>query len=129
MYKVSAVNDTIFDIDIVSLNDFDKIHKAGNSVSDIVSFYGSSPYDYVKNGYQSVMSKVNPPEVEQYGLSIIWQTISCKITNITDNKLNFLDDNFYIVFDEKPEKNGLYTFEISIKYTHKTLKNTVTMEF
>ncbi len=34
-----------------------------------------------------------------------------------------------LVLNQLPEKSGTYTFEVTIKLSEKTLKNTVTMEF
>ncbi len=125
----SVVNDTIMDIEVVCNEDFDDMHKAGSSLSDIIDFYGSSPYEYIKNGYKEMKPLIRSQIVLDYGLGIIWQVVNCGISDIADVNLKYFQDYFYLVFDELPTQRGTYTFEVSIKLSKKELKNTVTVEF
>ncbi len=128
-YSHTTVNDTIVGIDVVCREDYDNAHKAGSSVADIVDFYGSSPYDYIQNGYKDTSPTESFPVVKDYSLGITWSVITCNIANVADVDMKFLDAQFYLVFDKLPAKSGTYTFDVSVKFSKKTLKNTVTMEF
>ena len=125
----TLVNDTIMGIDVVCREDYDNAHRAGCSVSDIVDFYGSSPYEYIQNGYKDTSPAEIFPSVNNYKLGITWRVTTSNIANIADVKMKFFDHHFYLVFTKLPTKSGIYTFEVTMKLSKKTLKNTVTMEF
>ena len=125
-----VANDTIMSIDVVCNEDFDGTHKAGHSVSDIVDFYGSSPYNFIRNGYNHTQSGGCYTQImKDYGLGIDSELTMCRITDIAAENVKFFDTHFYLVFDKLPAKSGTYTFDVSIKLSKKTLQNTVTMEF
>ncbi len=128
-FEPCLVNDTIMGIDVVCNEDYDDTHKAGCSVADILDFYGSSPYEYIQNGYKDTKPDVRPQIVNEYGLGIIWQVTTCRIANIPDENLKFFQPSFFLVFDKLPAEGGAYTFDVTMKLSKKTLKNTVTMEF
>lgn len=125
----SVVNDTIMGIEVVCNEDYDDMHKAGCSVSDIIDFYGSSPYEYIQNGYKEIEPENRPQIVFDYGLGTIWDVTNCNISDIADAKLKYFEDHFYLVFVKLPAQSGTYTFDVSLQLSQKTLKNTVTMEF
>ena len=128
-YSHTTVNDTIVGIDVVCREDYDNAHKAGSSVADIVDFYGSSPYDYIQNGYKDTSPTEIFPSVNNYKLGITWRVTTSNIANIADVKMKFFDHHFYLVFTKLPAQSGTYTFDVSIQLSKKTLRNTVTMEF
>ena len=125
----SVANDTIMGIDVVCNVDFDETHKAGHSVSDIVDFYGSSPYYYIRNGYQHTQSGGYTQIMKDYGMGIDSELAKCRISDIAAANVKFFDSHFFLVFDKLPAKSGSYTFDVSIQLSKKTLRNTVTMEF
>ena len=125
----TLVNDTIMGIDVVCREDYDNAHRAGSSVADIVDFYGSSPYDYIQNGYKDTSPTESFPVVKDYSLGITWRVTTSNIANIADVKMKFFDHHFYLVFTKLPSQSGTYTFDVSIQLSKKTLRNTVTMEF
>ena len=116
----------LMEINVVTIDDFDEEHKSGSSVSDIITFYGSSPVDYIKNGYKSTKeySKDLPA-----GISYVYDLIKYNASSIGQEKVSYIDYYFFLCFDRLPSSPGTYTFEIEIKLSQKTLKNKVTMEF
>ena len=67
--------------------------------------------------------------MKDYGLGIDSELAMCRITDIAAANVKFFDYHFYLVFDKLPTKSGIYTFEVTMKLSKNTLKNTVTMEF
>ncbi|MBQ5476968.1 MAG: hypothetical protein IIT64_04120, partial [Bacteroidaceae bacterium] len=124
-----VANDTILGIDVLCNEDFDDTHKAGCSASDIVDFYGSSPYDFIRNGYKGSISGGYTQVMKDYGLGIDSELVMCRIANIAAANVTFFDYHFYLVFTTPPTQSGTYTFDVSIKLSKKTLTNTVKMEF
>ncbi|MBP5682925.1 MAG: hypothetical protein J6X05_06765 [Bacteroidales bacterium] len=125
----SVANDTIMGIDVVCNENFNETHKVGSSVADIVDFYGSSPYYYIRNGYRNTQTGGYTKIMKDYGLGIDSELAMCRITDIAAANVKFFDYHFYLVFDKLPTKSGIYTFEVTMKLSKNTLKNTVTMEF
>ena len=116
----------LMEINVLTNDDFDEEHKSGSSVSDIITFYGSSPVDYIKNGYKSTKEySTYLPE----GISFKYDLIKCNASKISQENVNYIDYHFSLCFDRLPSSPGSYTFEIEIQLSQKTLKNKVTMEF
>lgn len=119
-----AIADSISSIDIITNENFDAKHKKGDSVSDIVTFYGSTPYNYVTTGYNWPKQTIKPSWYYQYNDLVV-----CKVNEIARMNLKFFSNYFHLKFDQLPDNPGTYTFDVVIKFTDKELKNTVTMQF
>lgn len=116
----------ISEINVVCNEDFDAEHPKGSSVSDILTFYGSTPVDYIKRVYKwGERSFDNLPK----GVSYVYELIKCKASEIAEKNIEFFDYYFFLNFEKQPENSGTYTFDIVIKFTDKELKETVTMQF
>ncbi len=124
-----VIKDSIFAIDVICNDDFDENHKKGDSVNDIITFYGSTPYHYVTNGYNWLCKY--PLSAVPDGLfgKIYRDFIICKVDDIAEQETKYCCNFFSLYFDKLPEKTGTYTFDVIVKFTEKELKTTVTMKF
>ena len=123
-----VINDTIFAIDVICNEDFDENHKKGDSVNDFITFYGSTPYHYVTNGYNWLCEY--PFSAVPYGLLGEYRDfIICKVDDIAEQETKYCSEFFHLYFDQLPETSGTYTFDVIVKFTDKELKNTITMVF
>ncbi|MBO7566561.1 MAG: hypothetical protein J6T60_05640 [Bacteroidales bacterium] len=124
----SVINDTIFAIDVICNDDFDENHKKGDSVNDLITFYGSTPYHYVTNGYTWLCKY--PFSVMPYGILEQYRDfIICKVDELDEQETKYCSPDFDLYFDKLPSQPGTYTFDVTIKFTDKELKTTVTMKF
>ena len=121
----TVVVNIITGIEVFCNDDFDSNHKKGSSISDILTFYGSSPAAYVKRGYKWTERNYDLPK----GVGYSYELITCNAAVIAENDVDFIDYYFYLYFDQLPDNPGTYTFDVVIKFTDKELKNTVTMQF
>ena len=121
----TVVVNRITGIDVVCNDDFDNNHKKGSSISDILTFYGSSPAFYVKRGYKWADRNYDLPK----GVDYSYELVTCNAAEIADKQVEFFDYHFYLYFDQLPDNPGSYTFDVVIKFTDKELRNEVTMQF
>ena len=125
-YGHVVVVNQIQGINVVCNEDFDQNHPKGSSVTDILTFYGSSPVDYIKRGYQwGDRNFDNLPK----GVSYVYELITCNAADIQEKNVEFYDDTSYLYFTQLPSQPGTYTFDVTIKFADKELKNTVSMTF
>ena len=124
--SVSVIINKIEGIDVFCNDNFDKNHPKGSSVSDILTFYGSTPAKYIKRGYVWIGLTHKVPQ----GISTKYpDLIECNAATIADNNVEFYSRQFYLYFDKLPEKNGTYTFDVVIKFVDKELRSVLTMVF
>ena len=125
-YGHVVVVNKILGINVVCNEDFDQNHPKGSSVTDILTFYGSSPVDYIKRGYQwGERIFDNLPK----GVSYVYELITCNAADIQEKNVEFYDDTSFLYFDQLPATPGEYSFDVTIKFADKELKNTVSMTF
>ena len=125
-YGHVVVVNQIQGINVVCNEDFDQNHPKGSSVTDILTFYGSSPVDYIKRGYQwGDRNFDNLPK----GVSYVYELITCNAADIQEKNVEFYDDTSCLYFTQLPSQLGTYTFDVTIKFADKELKNTVSMTF
>ena len=124
--EIVAVN-KIAGIDVICNDDFDENHKAGSSVSDILTFIGNSPVNYIKSGYKIHGEKETTPQT--FSRAYVYEKIVVNAAEISEKNIQFYDYSFDLSFDQLPEKTGTYTFDVIVKFTEKVLKTSVTMKF
>ena len=124
--NITVVFNKITDIEVICNENFDENHKKGSSVSDILTFYGSTPVKYIKRGYTWIGQTRHVPQ----GISSHYpDLIICNAADIAENDVAFYDGKFLLYFDQLPDNPGSYTFDVVIKFTDKELRNEVTMKF
>ncbi len=128
-YSNQAIPDNIVEIDIVCNEDYNAEHKQGSSLSDITDFYCGSFFEYIQNKYKEEKSIVTQFMRDNYIGFDAYDVKYCPTTNVNGENIQLFDPYCYLGFNTLPEKSGTYTFEVTIKLSGKTLKNTVTMEF
>ena len=129
-FSEKAVIDTIQSIDIVCNEDFDNAHQKGSALSDITDFYYGSQLEYIKSDYQK-MPDIPTQFMKDNGIcfSACSEIKNHKTGNMEDTYISFFEPYCFLYFEKLPENPGTYTFEITVKLSQKTLKNTVTIEF
>jgi hypothetical protein len=108
-----SINDSIFSISIKCDKDIDGAHLAGTELNDLFTFKGKTYYTVIQNHY-------NKYDADRLQMSA---------KDVTPAKTRVMCHYFSLTLDKLPAKSGTYTFDVSIKLSKKTLKNTVTMEF
>ena len=86
---------------------------AGSELNDLFTFKGKTYYTVIQNHY-------NQYDADRLQMSA---------KDVTPAKTRVMCHYFSLTLDKLPAKSGTYTFDVSIKLSKKTLKNTVTMEF
>lgn len=124
--EIVAVN-KIAGIEVICNEDFDENHKAGSSVSDILTFKGDSPVNYIKSGYKIHGEKETTPQT--FSRAFAYEQIIVNAADISEKNIQFYDYSFDLSFNKLPEKSGTYTFNVVMKFTDKELKTTITMVF
>ena len=124
--NITVIVNEITDIEVICNEDFDENHKKGSSVSDILTFYGSTPVKYIKRGYTWIGQTRHVPQ----GIRSHYpDLIISNAADIAENDVAFYDEMFLLYFDQLPDNPGTYTFDVTIKFTDKELRNEVTMKF
>lgn len=108
-----SINDSLSHISIVCDKDINPNHPAGTELNDIFTFKAKTVYNIIQQNYNSYEAE----KIE----------IPAKEVNFA--KTRIIHPECELVLNQLPEKSGTYTFEVTIKLSEKTLKNTVTMEF
>ena len=125
-----ARNDSIFSIEIITEKDYDIQHKAGDDLSDIVKFYGSTPYNYIQNGYKPTKDRLYSQEMEDSGISYYsYELIECYCNEIQNVETKYFDTHFDLLFTTKPTNNGKYPLTINIKLSKGTISKQTEIEF
>lgn len=118
--------DSISNISIVCNKDFDADYPANTELSGIFSLVFYSLEKYIKSGY----SYEYPVENDKLGYwDLKWETKKITASKISAEESCLMLPSAKLVFDRLPPSSGIYTFEIEIKLSQKTLKNKVTMAF
>jgi hypothetical protein len=125
--NIDVIINKIEGIEVICNKDFDENHPQGSSVSDILTFYGSTPVKYIKRGYKWMANgKITIPE--NMGFNYL-ETIVSNAAEITNKNFEFYGGQFYLYFTQVPSQPGTYTFDVTIKFADKELKHTVSMTF
>ena len=125
--NIDVIINKIEGIEVICNKDFDENHPQGSSVSDILTFYGSTPVKYIKRGYKWMAnSKITIPE--NMGFHYL-ETIVSNAAEIANKNFEFYGGQFYLYFTQLPSQPGTYTFDVTIKFPDKELKKTVSMTF
>ena len=81
----TAINDSIYKIEVYTVENFDASHPAGSDISDLIECRYISYYDYIQSGYKKEENKQNIHTFDNQNLQII------SITLISIHKLYFFD--------------------------------------
>lgn len=128
-FSQQAVPDNIVEIDVICNENYNTEHKQGSSLSDITDFYCNSFFGYIQSKYQQEPSKATQFMKDNHISLDAFGTKNCLIKDVNGENIQLFAPYCYLGFNTLPEKSGTYTFEVTIKLSEKTLKNTVTMEF
>ena len=83
----------------------------------------------IKNKYQEGENIITQFMRDNYIGFDAYDIKHCPSTNVNGENIQLFAPYCYLGFNTLPEKSGTYTFEVTIKLSEKTFKNTVTMEF
>lgn len=128
-YIFTAVSDTIFNIEVISDYDYDENHKAGDDIGDLITFYCSSPYQFIQNGYKETLGKTQTQLMKDNNIITLFETIECPLTNINDVLPKMLDCHCTMLFNRTPIKRGTYTFTINMYVSQKCLSTKFEINF
>lgn len=108
-----SINDSISSISIKCDKDIDASHLAGVELNDLFTFKGKTCYTVIQNHYDKNEA----------------DTLHMSAKDVASANTRVMRHECSLSLDTQPAKSGSYTFEVSIKLSTKTLKNTVVMEF
>ncbi|MBQ3657485.1 MAG: hypothetical protein II956_11660 [Bacteroidales bacterium] len=126
-YSNIVVYDTLTAISVVCSQDFSSKYTHGVNLSEIINFCSFTPYNFIQNGYKYTNLKRQSDIGLRYDYG--YEPIDCVSSEIHTQQVKCFAPYCYFYFTEHPSISGTYTFEVTIKLSEKTLKNTVTMEF
>ena len=125
-----VINDSIMSIVIISNVDYDDTHRAGDDISDVVKFIGSSPFDFIQNGYKTTRERIWTNEMTSGGVrGYTYEPIICYCSEIQNVQTKFFEPHFDLLFVQSPKQSGMYNFELKIKLSQKTLTCKFSMQF
>jgi hypothetical protein len=120
---------------MIAIDAFDDNHGEGSSLSDITTVVVSSPYNYIQAGYKdkSIVSDDNSLSefLESNGIYIQnhYEATCVKMKDFTTQNVKLFAPQIYIIFDDRPAKEGLYRFYITVNLSDKKFKEMVQMNF
>jgi len=120
-----------FSINVTCDRDFNN-YPAKTSLNEIIEFIGSSPYKFIKSGY-NLKYDWSETEIEKYGkLGRIqkygYHLVNKKMSEITISDMILLNQVAYLTFTEKPV-SGEYTFTITLKSEDKEFVRNINITF
>lgn len=122
-FITSSILNHFVQINLVSSNDFDEMHKAGSSLNDIAYFVGGSALPFINGKYDDALrfnwNQSSPEAHKNIGGVGLWyhpgySPIYIKLQDITDKSLILASDHFGISFATKPTVNTKHNFTLSI---------------
>ena len=126
MIGISALATEFSLIDIKSNTDFDEEHKAGESLRDIVTFYGASPVKYIEAGCPEFTGEWgNYLENYFYGFTPIEKPLSA----ITRVDLILINPRFELRFMKQPSVPGKQVLTISLSNDNTVLERSIEVTF
>ncbi len=124
-----AIFNTFVKLDIVSDSDFDELHKAGVSLSDIVRFVGMSAADYIRGGctemYDWEMAPVIYETVKWSNYQTGYAPVEALLSAIGEGDLVLIDPLFFLYFEQRPTLSKIHNLTLTVTdNTGKTLTAT-----
>lgn len=120
-------------VDVVSNRDFDSLHPAGTSLSDVVYFYGSTPYPCVASGYRDYFILLDslpfPKENPVYQSAVAYNDYKDQPSDPNPffpiyKRLSDMTENDYVMvvscvlfFTSKPEGEQTHTLTVTLTTT------------
>ena len=124
-----VVDDSILDIEIITDSDFNENYKAGDNLASVVKFIGSSPYDFIQNGYAATREHIWTDEMDLGGVrAYTYEPIICYCSEIKNTQTKLFDKHFDLLFTQKPT-SGTYNFELKLKLSQKEITQKFSMKF
>lgn len=115
-----ALSERLTYIKITCDKDYDKQHKVGTSLGDIVCFCATSPYQFIQNGYKEQQVKHGKyPDYWRFmpmNQCKGYEPIEMLVSNFDSNRSIMLYPIVYLYFKKRPEQGGEYIFTITVNF-------------
>ena len=118
-WENQAVTEAIASIDVVCDKDFNEQHPAGSSLGNIMMLGASSPYEFIRAGYQKVTIEDSdyPKYWEQMALNdgVGYKPVKLLVSSVNEENSQMLYPYCYLYFEEEPAQSGEYVFTVTIR--------------
>lgn len=111
-------------IEITSDADWDSEHPAGSSLGDIAVFNATTPYPFIKNGYEGTEITMVKTTVDTLNPENLVLSFPSRYSTAAHEDLCGLALRPYITFKKNPEKIGQHTLAITLTDTYKRVYKT-----
>ncbi len=111
--RYASINDSLSKISIVCDKEFNSEYLAGTELSSLFTFRGETVYNIIQNNYSSYSA----------------EHIVIPANAVSFSQTRIIAPEFELVLNTPPAQSGIYTFDVSITLSKKTLTGTVKMEF
>jgi hypothetical protein len=126
----TAINDSIYKIEVYTVENFDASHPAGSDISDLIECRYISYYDYIQSGY-----KKEDKDVGQYiDMTEYWgiegaKMLKDELTKINNRNTKLIAPTLVLKFKKEPENKGKFQFNLVFHLEEKEIKDSIEYEF
>ena len=126
----TAINDSIYKIEVYTVENFDASHPAGSDISDLIECRYISYYDYIQSGY-----KKEDKDVGQYiAMTEYWgiegaKMLKDELTKINNRNTKLIAPTLVLKFKKEPENKGKFQFNLVFHLEEKEIKDSIEYEF
>lgn len=125
-----AISDSIYKIEVRTVEDFDALHPAGSDISDLIECQYISYYDYVQSGY-----KKRNKDIRQYidmaeyfeieGVNMLKN----ELTKMNYSNTKLIAPDFLLKFKKEPEIKDKLRFYLVFNMGEKEIKESIEYKF
>lgn len=125
-----AINDSIYKIEVRTVEDFDALHPAGSDISDLVECQYISYYDYIQSGYKKENKDIGQSlDMQEYSGTEGAKMLKNELTKMNYSNTKLIAPDFLLKFKKKPEKKDKLRFYLVFNMGEKEIKESIEYKF
>lgn len=125
-----AVNDSLRQVNVETVEYFDALHPAGSDVSDLVECRYISYHDYVQSGYKKEEKDAGQyPDLMEYYEIEGAKLLASGLSGINYANSKLVAPDFVLQFNKMPEEKGRYPFRFVFQLAEKQYEVFLEYEF
>lgn len=125
-----AISDSIYKIEVRTLEDFDALHPAGSDISDLIECQYISYYDYIQSGYKKENKDIGQSlDMQEYSGIEGAKMLKNELTKMNYSNTKLIAPNFLLKFKKEPEKKDKLRFYLVFNMGEKEIKDSIEYKF
>lgn len=113
----TAMNDSILEAKVITVDNFDGQHTAGSDISDLINVQYASFSEFINSGYTTAFHGTNDDEFRYFHFYDSWGCVyhQKKLSELTETDTRLIGLQILLLFNQQPQQEGTHKFRLVLK--------------